>query len=177
MWATPAKLKLNFLGNGYLVCARRACQIYHSSAEKKTGYTTRTFKFVIYPLTLVVGSICTFKCYQFQNNPSNKFSERTKQMYHLLILGLVIEMLAEFFWFIIPYVCVPIYLPVEKQIIGYYVVYRMFYAYPSFVMIFTLVFYKRYNTGVREIFGFIRENFKMQNASVSDPWTGGRTVD
>ncbi|CAD5206059.1 unnamed protein product [Bursaphelenchus okinawaensis] len=144
----------------------------HSVTYIRAGYTTRAFKLLFYPLTVVISSICAYKCYRFQMDPSNRLTANTRQLYHLLILNLLIETLAEFVWFIVPYVAIPIYLPIEKHVIGYYVVYRLFYAYPTFVMVFVLLFYKRYNIGVRKLFGVLKNSVKRQQVSVTDAFTG-----
>ncbi|CAD5208631.1 unnamed protein product [Bursaphelenchus xylophilus] len=106
------------------------------------------FPVLVYPLTLLVGTWCTIQCHRFQSDPQNKLSIRTKEMYKLLIFGLVIEQVAEVVWFVIPTVFAKLSLRIEDQAMGNYIVYRVFYTYPTFLMIFTLTFYRRYRQGV-----------------------------
>ncbi|CAD5208637.1 unnamed protein product [Bursaphelenchus xylophilus] len=112
---------------------------------------TPIFEFLLFPMTLVFGGYCTLQCVLFQSNPKNKFSLRTKQMYRLLIYGLLIEQVAELGWFMLPYLGAAMFLPDSKKAYGIYLVYRVYYTYPTFVMVFTLTFYKRYRMGVRQI--------------------------
>ncbi|CAD5208635.1 unnamed protein product [Bursaphelenchus xylophilus] len=116
------------------------------------------FEFIAYPITLVAGGFCTYKCYAFQRRAKSKFSERTQSMYKLLIYGLIIEQAGELVCFVIPFILVGILLPPAKQSIGFYVVHRIFYIYPTFVMIFTLTFYRRFRDGVKQMFGRIYGN-------------------
>ncbi|CAD5208403.1 unnamed protein product [Bursaphelenchus xylophilus] len=133
----------------------------HSVTAIQSGSFVRNFELVANPLCIIFGCICTYKSYVFQRNPYPKISERTRQTYHRQTMGLLSEEFFELVYFFAPYVCIPVYLPIEKHLIGYYIIYRMFYAFPAIVMVFNLTFYKEYLEGVRETLGIVKNKVQI----------------
>ncbi|CAD5208632.1 unnamed protein product [Bursaphelenchus xylophilus] len=121
----------------------------HTVFVVKYQHLGSLFRFILYPLSLLFGLWCTWRCYRY---PKDNFSQRTRQMYRLLIVGLLIEQSAEFYWFIVPFLSIGFFFDVEDQVAAYYILYRTFYLYPTFVMVFTLVFYRRYREGVKKVY-------------------------
>ncbi|CAD5208633.1 unnamed protein product [Bursaphelenchus xylophilus] len=124
----------------------------HTVLVVKNQHFVTIFRFILFPLSLLSGLWCTWRCYRFRRHPKNNFSQRTRQMYRLLIVGLLIEQSAEFYWFIVPFLSIGFFFDVEDQVAAYYILYRTFYLYPTFVMVFTLVFYRRYREGVKKVY-------------------------
>ncbi|CAD5208636.1 unnamed protein product [Bursaphelenchus xylophilus] len=114
-------------------------------------YYSIGFLWLVYPTIVFIGTFCTVQCYRFQQNPKNRLSEKTKSMYSVLIYGLVIEQAAEFAWYVVPYFSITYFGPFNKRFILFLITYRWFYAYPTFQMIFTLAFYKRYRAAAVSI--------------------------
>ncbi|CAD5208634.1 unnamed protein product [Bursaphelenchus xylophilus] len=124
------------------------------------------FSYLVYPAIVLVGTFCTVQCYRFQHNPENRINGRTKRMYSVLITGLAIEQAAEVVWYMVPYLAIVVIAPYRKKFVLFHITYRWFYAYPTFQMIFTLMFYRRYRVAAMAIWADVGAYINSASVSV-----------
>ncbi|CAD5231019.1 unnamed protein product [Bursaphelenchus okinawaensis] len=115
------------------------------------------FQQVVFPCVILAGTFCTIQCYRMQCSPlAPRLSHTTRQMYKLLINVLVFEQLYVVFYCIIPFMFTKYFIPPKYAAIAEFIILRACYLYPTFVMTFTLAFYRQYRSGVVSFFGRIR---------------------
>ncbi|CAD5212578.1 unnamed protein product [Bursaphelenchus okinawaensis] len=108
------------------------------------------FQYAIFPSSLIIYFFCTVQCYRYKTRAKNTLSKRTLELYQVLIHGLVVEQLAEFLWFFAPLIYIVSY-DEKYWPIGFHIMYRFMYTYPTFLMIFTLGFFKPYRASVKRL--------------------------
>ncbi|CAD5217034.1 unnamed protein product [Bursaphelenchus xylophilus] len=151
-YADGIEFKRNFPNNNP---ALKKYIMDHTIVIARTTIFDQLFLYVVFPSTLLIGSFCTYRCYRFKRKATVFLSQRTIHMYRVLIMGLVIEQLAEFLWILVPMLVVHLALEGRQRPLGFFVMFRLFYSYNTFVLVFTLSIYRRYREAVRELFSQI----------------------
>ncbi|CAD5233557.1 unnamed protein product [Bursaphelenchus xylophilus] len=153
--------KRDFPGNNM---ALRRYVTDHILVYTESNFLEYVIQYAIFPIGLLFSAYCALCCYRFQRSASSTLSERTRRMYYNLINALIIEQASVIFWVLLPLLVILLAAQTRHSVVAAYIFVRILYMYPTFVMLFTLTFYKRYRYAVLRCFLGVSRNHQAASS-------------